>query len=229
METTNNFIQIIPKDSLGKVIEFPHNFIYNKSEYEIILQYKHNPSDIQKIFFKMNIQGVNYIALPFQDTFMNVEVPIYIHQDKLIEYIVQYICYLYDIPLSYSINHRRILFGDTMGMNIENNIMLPNLATFNYSQYDNNTILPIFKMDNLLKVIDKPNFSPCIFLNEKTDITITTNKSSKQMSNIIKLQVYDRLIRDNPNTIIPHDNFYYRNYRNKDIYSKIALKYSLEG
>lgn len=55
METTNNFIQIIPKDSLGKVIEFPHNFIYNKSKYEIILRDGHNPTNIQKIFFRMNI------------------------------------------------------------------------------------------------------------------------------------------------------------------------------
>lgn len=222
METTNNFIQIIPKDSLGKVIEFPHNFIYNKSEYEIILQDKHNPSNIQKIFFRMNIKGVNYIALPFQDTFMNVEVPIYVHQDKLIEHIIQYICYLYDIPLSYSINRQRIIFGDTMGMNIENHIMLPNLTMFSYSQYDNNTILPIFKMSNLLKAIDIPNFSPCIFLNERTNITITTHKSSKQMSNIIKLQVYDRLIKDNPNIIIPYNNEY---FDNKNRYSVIAIEY----
>lgn len=222
MENINNFIQIIPKDSLGKVIEFPHNFIYNKSEYEIILQDKHNPSNIQKIFFRMNIKRVNYIALPFQDTFMNVEVPIYIHQDKLIEHIIQYICYLYDIPISYSINHKRIIFGDTMGMNIENHIMLPNLTMFNYSQYDNIPMLPIFKMDNLLEAIGKPNFSPCIFLNEKTNITIITHKSSKQMSDIIKLQVYDRLIKDNPNIIIPYDNEY---FRNKNRYSLIAIEY----
>ena len=219
METTNNFINIYPKDPLGRVIDFPYNFIHDKSEYKITIQdsYGSEPNNVQKLYIKMNILGDNYISIPYGDHFKNVGVPLFLHQDAFIENLVRYICYLYNVPLRYHISHQFIIFGDTPEMNIPDNILLPNLMEYTKEQFNTTVVMPFFKMNSLLKAIGKPDFSPCIFLNEQTSITIHV----PHLYSSICSSLYDELLQNNPDVLTPKNMDY---FRNKNRYSLIALE-----